>query len=328
MPVNAKFLHYTKGVGRPQIVLVGNGLERKSGQLEWDELLNEITVNSCVSLTNEERKRIPFPLLYVLLSTPIPTAFPLSSEQINLEEKRLKYALNKLNNKSNEFYDQLPSIGADHIFTTNYSYALEKAFWPNVDFSSSKTRLQHRFNLNPEKKNGKPVKEICYRMHSGYCAETTDNEGIVIWHIHGEMSSPRGVVLGHDRYGRLLSRIESVCSKQLYGKDDRISKLRDFCSWPELFLYGDIYIVGFGFWECEFDLWWLLRRKQRERYSDGRVYFYDKDKEFDIRKRLLVSHGVELYEMGDYGKNDYDSFYFDALKDIKNRISHNKIMSN
>lgn len=31
------FTHDTRGKGRPQIVLVGNGLERESGQVSWDD---------------------------------------------------------------------------------------------------------------------------------------------------------------------------------------------------------------------------------------------------------------------------------------------------
>lgn len=76
-----------------------------------------------------------------------------------------------------------------------------------------------------------------------------------------------------DRYGRLLQRIEEICRTQYYsslvGKPDAE---REFTSWPELFLYGDVYILGFTLRENEFDLWWLLRRKQREYNADGSVF--------------------------------------------------------
>lgn len=318
---NIVFKHYTRGVGRPQIVLVGNGLERKSGQPDWDELVSSITVNGCAELSKEQTDKIPFPLLYVLLSTPLPAQSSLSKEQIDCEEERLKQALKKLKNEGNDLYSALTQVGADHIFTTNYSYCLENTYWPNIDFSVSCARSHRRFNLNPEKKNGKQIKEVYYRLHSGYYAECNDGKKTGIWHIHGEVSSPKSVVIGHDRYGRLLSRIESVCSAQRYGKNNKLTELREFSSWPELFLYGDVYIIGFGFWECEFDLWWLLRRKQRERYSDGQVYFYDKNKGTDLRKQLLLAHGVELCEVGDFQENNFDEFYFAALEDIRHKIS-------
>ena len=97
----------------------------------------------------------------------------------------------------------------------------------------------------------------------------------------------------------------------------------EFKSWPELFLFGDIYVVGFGFAECEFDLWWLLRRKQREIYADGKVYFYEHDKS-DIpsaKQMLLTAHGVKI-EYNDFsGKNDkFKEFYAQAFDDIKRKI--------
>lgn len=61
-------------------------------------------------------------------------------------------------------------------------------------------------------------------------------------------------------------------------------------------LFGDIYVVGFGFAECEFDLWWLLRHEQREIYADGKVYFYEHDRS-DIpsaKQMPLTVHGVKI----------------------------------
>ena len=88
-------------------------------------------------------------------------------------------------------------------------------------------------------------------------------------------------------------------------------------------LFGDIYVVGFGFAECEFDLWWLLRRKQREIYADGKVYFYEHDKR-DIpsaKQMLLTAHGVKIEYNEFSGKNDkFKEFYEQAFDDIKKRI--------
>lgn len=65
------FNHAICGNHRPQIVLIGNGLERdctpiapdpkgKTHQLSWDDLVDAISVDGCISLTEAERKRIPF----------------------------------------------------------------------------------------------------------------------------------------------------------------------------------------------------------------------------------------------------------------------------
>lgn len=101
------------------------------------------------------------------------------------------------------------------------------------------------------------------------------------------MRCPTEYYPGHDRYGRLLKRIEVACGKQRYsGKSNEIVD-RNFHSWPELFLYGDVYIVGLNLSESEFDLWWLLRRKQRERYADGKVFF-TRDLQYLVLVRLDI----------------------------------------
>lgn len=89
---------------------------------------------------------------------------------------------------------------------------------------------------------------------------------------------------------------------------------------PELFLFGDIYVAGFGFAECEFDLWWLLRHKQREIYADGKVYFYEHDK-CDIpsaKQMLLTVHEVKIEYNEFPGKNDkFKDFYEQAYDDAE-----------
>lgn len=319
------FTHDTRGKGRPQIVLVGNGLERESGQVSWDELVDILTVSDSIKLEKEDRDKIPFPLLYELLSAHDSASAQLSETDIREEEQRLAKAMGRLTHVSNKLLNKLPALGADHILTTNYSYCIEGAFFPKENFAKSRVQSKARFNLNPEKKEGKAVRQIYYRTHTGYLAKNSDGSEVGIWHIHGECNVPGGVVLGNDRYGRLLSRIERISSSQTYDRDAEAPRQKEFTSWPELFLYGDVYVIGFGFYLCESDLWWLLRRKQRERYADGRVYFYDNDqgKENEIRDLLLRAHGV-IVNPGVEKEADFNAFYEKALTDIRGRIEENR----
>lgn len=320
MAETERFVHFSRGVGRPQIVLVGNGLEYKSGQNSWNKLIDELTVHDCQTLDEEGRRTIPFPLLYELLSSHYPAPAQLSRTDIIEEEKRLANAMRSFAHKSNPELDILPSLSADHIMTTNYSYCIEAAFSPQKNYMSSKTRSKDRFNLNQQQK-----REVNYRMHTGYISKNRDGTPVGIWHIHGECTVPLGIVLGHDRYGRLLSRIESICDSQTYTYKSNSAKQKRFTSWPELFLYGDVYIIGFGFSLCEFDLWWLLRRKQREHYSDGKVYFYDNGNPevYSTRNMLLKAHGV-IINPGVKQEEQFDVFYQKALSDIITKIKKNK----
>ena len=321
-----RFVHSTRGNERPQIVMVGNGLEYESGQPSWEALIKALKAPDCIALPEKELKSVPFPLQYQLLSTDIPGKTHLSAEDIKLEERRLATAVKELTNRSNALLDILPSLGADHIFTTNYSYCIEKAFYPKLDFTNMWTRGSYRFNQNPKRKDGVPIREIYYRMHSGYRALNQNGSQVGLWHIHGERSVPQGIVVGHDRYGRLLSRMESICDSQKYEGKPTETNRRIFTSWPELFLYGDVYVIGLGFYLCEYDLWWLLRRKQRERFADGRVYFYDNSnkEEHIIRDHILQAHGVIINPDGLTKEKDYNAFYEKALKDIQKRIGERK----
>ena len=141
---------------------------------------------------------------------------------------------------------------------------LNNLFFQERIFSIRKLEANVDLILIQTQKNDKPLREVNYRMHTGYLANNQDGSQVGLWHIHGECTVSRGVVLGHDRYGRLLSRIEKLCDSQNYFAISKKPENVYIKSWAELFLYGDIYIVGFGFDLSEFDLWWLMKRKQRE----------------------------------------------------------------
>lgn len=334
MKKNPIFSYNINSSCRPQVLLIGNGLERGcepptpdpkgvTEQLSWDELVAAVSVEGCIQLSKAEKDNLPFPLMYSLLSVPNPAPASLDKNMLEEEENRLKIAMNKLSQSSNWRLDALKTLGADHILTTNYSYGLEQSFFPGKNFFDSKTRSYIRFNLNPEIKDGKPMRETNYRMHTGYLAHNQDGSKVGLWHIHGECTVSRGVVLGHDRYGRLLSRIEKLCDSQNYSAISKRSENISINSWAELFLYGDIYIVGFGFHHSEFDLWWLMKRKQRERMGTGCVYFYEQPDSNSLTQKMMRAHGAELPKVGATA-GDYDDFYKKAFADIAKRIRENK----
>lgn len=328
-----RFEHASKGPRRPQILLIGNGLEYKSGQRSWEKLIQDLTVPERKAMDNPLLEDIPFPLRFELLSTPCNIPSTLTEQDILRQEQRLSEGMKKMVHQSNDLLELLPALGMDHIFTTNYSYCLEQAFYPGRDFAKGRERSRIRFDLRGGKR------EVQYRLHTGYSGmPTVDSvQETGLWHIHGECGVPRGIVLGHDRYGRLLARIVACCSETRSHLIAAADAPTSFTSWPDLFLFGDVYVLGFGFDLCEFDLWWLLRRKQRERGADGRVRFYDKPSECrtqDGRKRrertalrnlLLQANGVEILNVGADETTDFDSFYRAAIADIGKRVRAERI---
>lgn len=321
------FVYPIKGPGRPQILLIGNGLEYKSGQRSWDRLVRDLTLPEKRRMSEVES--LPFPLRYELLSTPSDVAIPMKCEDILQEERRLADAMRTMVHKSNPLLEKLPELQMDHIFTTNYSYCLEQAFFPCRNFGSGRTRSKFRFYLQDKDDKAFRMREVHYRLHTGYYFPAGPNtpQGTGLWHIHGESSVPQGIILGHDRYGRLLARIVQCCQSMVKRAAKKEEGKLTFHSWPGLFLFGDVYILGFGFDACEFDLWWLLRRKQREHNGDGKVYFYDKPP-FDESKKthhsLLQANGVEIRTVGATEGTDYDAFYAAAIRDIRQTVEQRR----
>jgi hypothetical protein len=125
------FRHRTRGAGRPQVVLCGNGLERAEGQPGWGELLNALRAPGVPELADgDPRWDLPFPLLYQLLSTPVPAPPTLSRDDVEAEERRLRDGLSRLSSGRVALLDALPGLRADHVLTTNYTYCLERSFLP------------------------------------------------------------------------------------------------------------------------------------------------------------------------------------------------------
>lgn len=324
MSRQVSFTYPRKGPGRPQILLIGNGLEYGSSQRSWDQLVRDLTLPEWRDLPGADD--LPFPLRYELLSTPPDAGIPLGRETIVEEERRLAAAMRGMVHQSNALLERLPGLGMDHVFTTNYSYCLEGAFFPGRDFGSGRVRSRFRFDLREETAREGRRREVQYRLHTGYLcpAPAKGGRSTGLWHIHGESSVPGGIVLGHDRYGRLLARIVACCKDMAGRAADAGAESFAFDSWPGLFLFGDVYILGFGFDFCEFDLWWLLRRKQREYSADGKVYFYSlppADRRMELSHLLLRANGAEIRTAGCGAESGYDAFYAAAIEDIRRQMA-------
>lgn len=167
MEPTAPFRHALQGGGVPQILILGNGLERACGGDGWNQLLNRVDVRYTDGQGNvlkeygAERKRLedalPFPLLYELLATlPHPPA-QLTPEELDAEEQRLAAMMKELLSApidldgKYQLFKELPGLGADHIFTTNYTYIPEKALLPRGSFAYPRNRSRFRFQLGTEK---------------------------------------------------------------------------------------------------------------------------------------------------------------------------------
>ena len=154
------------------------------------------------------------------------------------------------------------------------------------------------------------------------------------------------MVLGHLYYGNLLKKCIDVYDKRRdeYTRHVRQGKGHRINSWVEAFLWGDVYIVGFGMGLSEIDLWWLLEKKaDRKR---GSVTFYeplsgdqtvcplDKDIACEVPKgyvdekqcklKLMKVFGVQIKDLGFTVKKDedYAEFYEKVCEDLQSTVGN------
>ena len=291
---------------RPQVLLLGNGINRGFGGIEWGQLLSSISVRHDVK---QGDLVCPMPLQVMLLTNN-------SIKEAMRENKTLLFG-----SVSEEAHmrvlKQLLSFGFDDILTTNYSYELELASLGTEKASEGQIKKLSQHTDAVAHVDNK------YLLHSFNC---TDRLGASsrIWHIHGEARKPDSMIIGHYYYAFLLNRIIQYIDQNTYRYHRILSGdlELDVKSWIDSFILGDVYILGFGFDYSEFDLWWLLNRKARELTPHGQVYFFEPITDgFDEKVDLLKLLGVKCINCGiEKSKCDYVRFYQIALSSIEKII--------
>lgn len=102
---------YNCVTGRPQILLIGNGLEYKSGQVSWEKLLENVRVENAAAIPEKAKEELPFPLLYHLLTTPSPAPAHMTQADLTGENKHLSAAMKKWFTNPTNFWIGCPAWG-------------------------------------------------------------------------------------------------------------------------------------------------------------------------------------------------------------------------
>ena len=196
-----------------------------------------------------------------------------------------------------EMLQSLLEMGFDHILTTNFSYELEASIQPDHAIGDE---LLSRMMFRAD---GAGSEEGKYQLHT-CCDLEWKGRRTRLWHIHGEGRKPDSMILGHYYYANLLKRISDDLDREgerfLLRQKDGDAEIR---SWADAFLLGDVYTLGFGFDVSEFDLWWLLNRKKKERAETGETWFFAPEEAregetINEKEELLRVLGVEVRHCG------------------------------
>ena len=298
---------------RPKVLLVGNGLLRSKGNHSWDKMIKKLSSENNKEIDLSET--VPYSLKATVL-TDFDDNKRYSKYYDVFSNGKYKYTDNHLLNK-------LIKLPFDAILTTNYTYEIEYALdneYPQ--YSEKKKRaFSYLTKGNDSKYN------ICRynKIPSYYNKE--------IWHIHGEQRRKSSMILTHDEYSKLIYKIVDYLKTNGNNYEKNIESL-EFDSWIDYFILGDLYIVGQGFDFSEFDLWWLLNRRKRERINQedlSNVIMYNplEDGANTVVCDVLDKMGAKIESFNlsaPHDKNEnndfYNRFYELVINDIERKIKY------
>lgn len=291
-------------INRPKVLLLGNGLFRSYGSLSWENLLGKISAVSFEGKELEAINQLNFPLQALIYTgdNVDEGVNELAEELVNIQ----------VVDEYSKVINSIVDIDFDAILTTNYTYDVEKSIDKEFNVSigrASKYRKRTCVGNAVEEQFG------LYRF-----LQVKDNN---IWHIHGEAARKDSMILGHYYYGKLVSCLQSYISsflRRYKSAEVNDEKFRP-SSWIDYFMLGDVYIVGLGLDQSEFDLWWLINCKKRhsKELLEGNVFWFEPNlaNKVNFAKRQLAEvNDVKIIDES-VGKRDFKNYYENLIKKIE-----------
>lgn len=297
----------------PQVLLMGNGLTRNTGYT-WHDF-----IKSCAK-ENAEIEKYKKGDTFQVPNTILSLAVMESDDE--LRHKKYISKLKKIKYTPNLYIDRLIKIPFDSILTTNYTYEIEYAMKNSYPGLSDNAKAYYSKSSENDAK---------YLIHTYNRFENFPP----VWHIHGETRRKSSLILSHEEYARETNKIVEYCNsrKNYYEKYSQDIHVK---SWIDYFILGDIYILGLGFDFSEFDLWWLINRRVREKSPKGNIYFYEPEND-DNKYKLAAMNDIGI-KVESFGicieKNDgdinakYSDFYSKAIDDIAQKTGEKQNGSN
>ena len=324
-----------------KILFVGNGINRVNTPYSWENLLQDLIAR--LNLGNQIRIQSPFQKPLTLFFEEIKLLY---RDNINaqLEKEKTKKALDEIHKTLStliqekyktpcQIHRNIVTWAAVHqrpILTTNYDYTLEIA-----------CGNKHRDNS--------PFQERRYSVFRRRLCE--GNQGSVeIWHLHGEVSHPRTLMLGHEHYAGYIQKLRNYLTvgvehkhreerqKKLYlsplkenpgvppGEQKQGKQRQDpIYSWVDLFLFHEVHMMGFSLDFSEIHLWWLIVNKmwKRKEYPWGNLvyhYVYPRNKrnntEIPERDQAKISILKSYGAIVKVHKESYEQAYQQILEEL------------
>jgi hypothetical protein len=285
----------------PDILLLGNGINRAYGFASGDELIRSIQTKELTEKVSASLRGVPYPLQPVILT----------GDHLGTRMKEISRELSELEAPEKEIsvLKDFASISFDAILTTNYTYELEKALDPSFVCLPGRKCKARTVAYDGEGKYNTEQLHTCFQIA----------DAPPIWHIHGEAARHGTMILGHYYYGKLLSKMQQYVSSLIARHRASTSRGQDMeaRSWMDYFMLGNVHIVGLGMSLSEMDLWWLINCKKRN-FPDTTVTLYKPDIRTEERM-LAEAYGVIVKTDGFDG--DYRAYYQNVCEKLKAEIN-------
>lgn len=298
---------------RPAVILLGNGINRAFNKHSWRELIEAALSRNHSPYTYSEISDLPATMQIVAACGNGGVKHDVQDMASGFV-KRLK---DSQDTREHDMLNVLLSVPFDALLTTNYTLELEKAAEGIENLYQFRSRQRLTRTVSPAEKDSRLFQFTKLSMPEGTRR---------IWHIHGDISTPNSIVIGHYYYGKLQTRmyehIRNLCRTFRIAQSQ--GKPYTPVSWIDYFMLGDVYAFGIGMDSAEQDLWWLLACKQLE-FSDTTFYFFEPERYIHGPvKKMLSAYGAiprtDIPRKGDRD-DDYIEYYEKVIEDLRNRLT-------
>ena len=303
---------YNMKANRPNVLLLGNGILRSCSpnqSTNWEEGIKKLSDFPDIQERYQKLSCAPY--------TVQATAF--APFEDSARQHRYLDVFQTLQLDDDLLLKELLELPFDTILTTNYTYEIENIYYDR--YSDLKDKRKYAC-CTKQKRDYKRLIHTYNKL--GQSPE--------IWHIHGELRVPSSIILTHDEYVKLIGDIV------LYNKYNRDryqyhQESLKFYSWIDYLIMGNVFVLGQGVDFSEFDLWWLLNRKKREKAEFGTVHVFTPNdfrcKSPTVRSALdqmgfsVSDCGITLSMASDISQQ-YSAFYRNAITEIREILDSNK----
>lgn len=297
---------------QPNVLLVGNGINRVFAGKAWEDLICDAIANNGCPYGYSDIKDMPANMQIVVASAKGSGAGQTNEGGLRNEIKNVARSIlvRELSKDNAKILEKILNLPADAILTTNYSNEFEV-------LATGKPSMRQFCSSQRRTKDVRGVTEQ-FRLFQ-YSSMGAQYPKKTVWHIHGDVSKPSSMVIGHYYYGKLLMQIQEQVRSCV--REYKIAERKGIPyvpqSWVDYFLIGNVHMLAFGMDMAEQDLWWLLACKKKE-FPNTKTFFYQAEKNLNKHtKKLLLAYGVELVTNIPLSKESYLNFYNEALERIR-----------